>query len=135
MYPDEVGRAKIVCFIGVLHVEMTSQECGGKLLGGSGWERMFSLAKVFTPGVAVSLLAGKHVKRTRYAYQLTLAWLHVLKVQAYDEYCHEGYGPHVTLEMWEKELVRNYPTICYWTTMREFLLINCRFVRGHRSGD
>ena len=55
---------------------------------------MFSLAKVFTPGVAASLLGGSHVKRTRYSYQLTLAWFHVLKVQAYKEYCQTGYGPH-----------------------------------------
>ena len=26
------------------------------------------------------------------------------------------------------------PTICYWTTVREYLLINCRFIRGQRVG-
>jgi len=45
----------------------------------------------FTPGVATSLLGGKHVKRTRYAYQLTLARRNTLRMQAYDEYCHDGY--------------------------------------------
>lgn len=64
--------------------------------------KMFSLANVFTTGAAASLLAGKHIKRARYAYQLTLAWFHVLKVQAYDEYCSEVYGPHEAMEMWEK---------------------------------
>ena len=58
--------------------------------------------KVFTFGIARSLLVGKHVKRTRYAYQLTLAWLHVLKVKAYNEYCQEEWGPHESVEMWEK---------------------------------
>ena len=85
--------------MGLLHIEMTSQECGGKLLAGSGWERMFSIANVFTPGVATFLLDGKHVRRTRYAYQLTLTWL---RMQAYDEYCHDGYGPHEPIEMCEK---------------------------------
>ncbi|KAF4094513.1 hypothetical protein G5714_024591 [Onychostoma macrolepis] len=62
-FPDEVGESKIVCFMGFLHIEMMSQECGGKLLAGSGWDRMFALAKIFNTGVAASLLSGKHVKR------------------------------------------------------------------------
>jgi hypothetical protein len=90
-YTDEVGESKMVCLMGFLHIEMTSQECGGKLLAGSGWEQMFSLAKVFRPGVAACLLGGKHVKRTRYSYQLTLAWLHRVKVQRHTEYCHGNY--------------------------------------------
>lgn len=135
MYPNEVGESKMVCLIGFLHVEMTLQDCGGKLLAGSGWERMFSMAKIFTTGVASSLLAGKHIKRTRYAYHLTLAWLHVLELQAYNAYCHDGYGPHEPIEMWEKRLISNAPTICYWMIVREYLLLNCRFVRGQRVGD
>jgi len=130
VYPDEVGETRMVSFMGLLHIEMTSQECGGKLLAGSGWERMFSIANIFTPGVGSSLLGGKHVKRTRYAYQLTLAWLNTLRIQAYDEYCHDGYGPHEPIEMWEKRLISNAPTICYWTTVRDYMLIQCRFVRG-----
>ena len=86
---------------------MTSQDCGGKLLTASGWDRMFSLAGIFTTCIATSLLAGRHVKRTRYAYQLTPAWLHVLKVQAYDHYCRDGHGPHEPMEMWEKRLFSN----------------------------
>ena len=116
-YPDEVGESKMVCFMGFLRIEMKSQECGGKLLDGSSWDQMFSLANVFTTGVAASLLGGKHVKRTWYAYLLTLAWLYELKAQAYDKYCGEGYGPHEPMEIWEKQL-SNAPTICYWTTVR-----------------
>lgn len=44
-YKDEVGETKMVCFMGFLHVEMVSQECGGNLLAGSGWDRMFSKRK------------------------------------------------------------------------------------------
>ena len=39
-FPDEVGETKMVCFMGFLHIEMASQQCGGKLLAGSSWERM-----------------------------------------------------------------------------------------------
>ena len=128
-FPDEVGESKMVCFMGFPHIEMASQKCGGKLLAGSGLERLFSLAKVFTP----TLLGGSHVKRTRYSYQLTLAWLHVLKVQAYNEYCQIGYGPHEPMEMWEKRLTAIAPTVCYRTTVPDYLLISCRFVRGQRA--
>ena len=134
-YPDEVGESKMVCFMGFLHVEIVSQECGGNLLAGSWWDLMFFQAKDFTSGVTVSILGGKHVKRTRYAYQLTLVWLHALRVQAYNEYCQEEWGPHVSMEMWEKNLAGKSLTICYWTTMRDYLLTNYRFVRGQRMGD
>ena len=43
------------------------------------------------------------------------------------------YGPE-PMEIWEKRHVNNVPTICYWTTVREYLLINCRFIRGQRVG-
>ena len=121
--------------MGFLHVEMTSQECGGKLLDGSGWDRMFTKANVFTTGVAASLLGSKHIKRTWYAYQLTLAWLYELKVQAYEDYCGEGYRPHEPMEIWEKRLICNAPTIAYWTTVRDYLLINCHFVQDQRVGN
>ena len=97
----------MVCFMGFLHVEIVSQECGGNLLAGSGWDLMFFQAKVFTSGVTLSILGGKHVKRTRYAYQFTLAWLHALWVQAYNEYCQDEWGPHVSMEMWEKTWQEN----------------------------
>ena len=104
---------------------MISQECGGKLLAGSGWDKMFAPAKIFNTGVAASLLSGKYLKLTQYAYQLTLAWLHVLKLQAYEEYCQEGYGPHESMEIWESRLRNNAPTASYWLTVRDYLMINC----------
>ena len=75
-FPDEIGESTMVCFVGFIHTEMASQQYGGKLLAKSGWGWTFSLA----PGVAASLLGSSHVKRTQYSYQLTLAWLHALKV-------------------------------------------------------
>ena len=84
--PDEVGFTKIVCIMGFLHLEMCNQECGRKLMGDSGWVEIFSIAGIFTPGVCNSLLGGKHVRRTRYAYELTLLWLSIMKDRAWDQY-------------------------------------------------
>ena len=99
MFQQEVGKDKIVCFMGLLHVEMASQECAEKLLAGSGWDRMFNLAKIYLPGIASSLLGGHHVKRSRYAYQLTLAWLHTMKHLAYHDNCKKVNGPCESMEM------------------------------------
>ena len=49
-------------------MRMDSQKCGGKLLANSGWDQMYSLAKVFNSGVTASLLRCRHIKRTRYSY-------------------------------------------------------------------
>ena len=60
---------------------------GGKLwldLAGRGcspWQKSSPLV--------LQHLSGSHVKCTRHLYQLTLAWLNVLKVQAYSEYCRQ----------------------------------------------
>ncbi len=108
----------MVSFMGILHILMASQECGGRLLG-SGW--MFSTPTFFTPGVAISLLGGKHVNRTRYAHQLTLAWLNTLKMQAYHEYGHDG-------ELWERGLVSSHNLLL--TTVRDYMLISCAIRAG-----
>ena len=93
-------------------------------MGGSGWERMFHLAKIFTLGVVASLLGGKHVKRTRRAYLLTSAWLEILTRNA----CHcishcqcgvngtdTGFSPHAT--HWKT--VHMYTKNCSSATVNE----------------
>ncbi|KAL8588046.1 hypothetical protein ACOMHN_061212 [Nucella lapillus] len=135
VFPEEVGEQNMVSFMGLLHVEMTAQECGGKLLAGSGWDRMFCLSKIYETGVAASLLGGKHVKHTRHAYHLTLAWLHLLEIEAYEEYCNAGFGPFEPMVVWERRLFINAPTAFFWITVREYLSLMCRIVKGQRLGD
>ena len=101
IYPEEVGYDKMINFIGLLHMEMCDQEVGGKITGGSGWEDIFSISGVFTPGVCSSLLGGKHVKRTRYSYELTLLWLSIMKNRAWEAY-QETVGPHLLKHDWGK---------------------------------
>ena len=134
VYPDEVGVTKIVIMLGMLHLEMATQECGGRLLGGSGWELMFLEAGIYQSGVCNSLLGGKHVKRTRYAYELTLVWLEIMKRHSYEEYL-TVLGPHEPIDIWEKRLDDNCPTVNFWITVRTFLKCYLRFIRGQRTGD
>ena len=137
--PEEVGTDKIVCVMGMLHIEMAAQECGGVILAGSGWESVFTASNIFTTGVAASLLGGKHVKRTRNAYHLTLAWLHILECQAYSAYMEEscsGLNDVVEpMDVWEQRMCRLCPTFCFWVTIKRFLLLVCRFVRGQRQAN
>ena len=120
MYPEEVGESQIVSLMGFLHIEMASQECGGKLLAGSGWQRIFVQLQVFTNSTAKSLLGGTHVKRTRYAYHLTLAFLHELKLEAYNEYLDASIGPHEPIDIWEERISTQAPTILYWKTVMDY---------------
>lgn len=54
---------------------------------------MFFQANGYTSGVTLSFVLDMF-QRNWYSYQLTLALLHVLEMQAYDEYCEDGYEPH-----------------------------------------
>ena len=102
---------------------------------GSGWERLFVKAKIHTHGVAVSLLGGHKVKETRQSYLVTLAWLEVLRYRAYEASC-TGQGPHLSFEMWEKNLFSLSPTAKYWgNTVRDFLLRYISFIRSQRVGN
>ncbi len=98
--PDEIGESKMVCLMGFPTLRWHLKNVWEP----TSWIWMGSdvlLANIFTPGVATSLLSGRHVKRTWYSYQVTLAWVHILKVQEYHEFCQSGYSPH---ETWLKDL-------------------------------
>ena len=135
LFSDDVGEDKFVCMLGMLHTEMVLQECGGQLMGGSGWENMFHMAGIFPPGVSNSLLGGSHIKRTRHAYMLTVAWIHILEQRSYQDYLQRSIAPYEPFEIWKKRLLKNSPTFKYWTTCKNFLLLACRFIRGQRSGN
>ena len=66
----------------------------GNLLAGSGCDKVLAAAGVLTSGHPSSALGDSHVKRTRYAHQVSLASLHILKLEAYQQYNSEN-GPSV----------------------------------------
>lgn len=147
LYPEEMKQH--VLFMGLLHFEMALQEVGGSLMGDSGWENMFVLAGIFTPGVAKSLLSGNNIKRTRYAYQLTICWINIVLYKAYQQYLKSSeYGPFETYDVWEARLrdpkpcgpddgqvTFQCPTFRVWITYRNFLMLYFHFIRGQREGN
>ena len=113
---------------------MAIQGAAGKFLAGSGWDKLLSKSNVLTSGRASSALADSHVKRTRYAHQVSLAALHLLKLHTYGMYSDE-YGPIEPFDIWDSRLYAGAPTFRYWNDVYEIELLMCRFVRAQREGD
>ena len=64
--------------IGGLRIEMATMSMIGDWLKGSGWNELITAAQIFTTGTCEGLLSESHVKKTRYAHQVTAAALHIL---------------------------------------------------------
>ena len=88
-WPDAFGEGKFVVMLGGLHLEMAALKTIGKLLDGSGWTDALTIADVYSSGKADSCLQASHVKRTRYAHQVTLATLAKLQEDEFIKYKEE----------------------------------------------
>ena len=113
-----------------------SMKCSfGKLVGGSGWETLFHDAKIYESGICASLLGGKFIKRTIYAYELTLVWLDLMGKRAFKHYNYlQQSGPHDPFQVWE-DIAATCPTIKFWVLVRDYLLAYMVFIRGQRSAN
>ena len=81
-WPD-LGEKSFVVMLGGLHIEMVVLSMLGKWLDGSGWSGALVEAGITTSGKAKALISASHVKRTRYAHQVTAAFLHILQDTGY----------------------------------------------------
>ena len=71
-FPDALGEDNLVVIMGALHIEDKMHLMIGKLLRDTGWATILSQAEVLTSGRAQSTLNEHHIKRTRYAHQVSL---------------------------------------------------------------
>ena len=120
--------------MGALHIEDKMHLMIGKLLRDSGWATILSHAQVLTSGRAQSALNEHHIKRTRYAHQVSLMSLYLLKQTAYSEYCENVMGPPESFDMWDKRS-KTLNQFKYWSTIMELELLMTRFVRSLREGS
>ena len=81
------GGDKLVMMLGALQIEDNIHQMTGKVLRDSGGTTVLSQAQVLPSGRAQSALNEHHSKRTRYAHQLSVMYLHLLKHTAYYAYC------------------------------------------------
>ena len=77
--------------MGPLHIEMLLLSMIGDWLAGSGWCEIYKRSEISTPGRSNSFLKVKHLKRSRYADQVTLPTLVQLSWQAYQQTQHTNY--------------------------------------------
>ena len=109
----------------------------GKLLRGSGWEWAMTKADIFTSGRTASTLDENHIKRSRYAHQVSLVAFAILQDEAYSAYCisNQGKGPNDTIEMWACKQAEKHPMPFYWQLVMNKQKLLLRFVRSLREGD
>ena len=107
----------------------------GKLLRNSGWSNILTQPQVLTSGRAQSVLYEHHIKRTRYAHQISVMGLYLLRQKAYDNYCSVVEGPPESLEMWVQRSRTHKPMSMFWSTIVDLELLMCRFIRSLREGD
>ena len=74
----------------------------GKSLRDSGWTTVLTQAHILTVGRAQSVLNEHHIKRTRYAHQVSLTSLYILKQKAYFGYFANLLGLPESLKMWDE---------------------------------
>ena len=78
-HSQTLGEDKLVLMMGALHIEGKMHQMIGKLVRDSGWSDILTQAQVLTSGRAQSVLDEHHIKRTRYAHQVSLMGLYMLK--------------------------------------------------------
>ena len=129
------GGDKLVMMLGALHIEDNIHQMTGKLLRDSGGTTVLSQAQVLPSGRAQSALNEHHIKRTRYAHQLYVMYLHLLKHTAYSAYCSGVHGTPESQQVWEQLSRTENPQFKYWSSIMELELLMCRFIRSLREGD
>ena len=129
-----MGGDKLVMMLGALHIEDTIHQMTGKLLRYSGGTTVLSQAQVLQSGRAQSALNEHHIKRTRYAHQLYVMSLRLLKHTAYSAYCSAVHGTAESQQVWEQLSRTENSQFKYWPTITELELLMCRFVRSLREG-
>ena len=82
-FPDTLGEDKLVVIMGALRIENKMHLMIGKLQHDTGWATILSQAEVLTSGRAQSTLDEHHIKHTRYAHQVSLVAVYMLKQSAY----------------------------------------------------
>ena len=131
-FPTQYGEDKIVMMLGGLHIEMAVQNMIGKWLAGSGWTKMFTKAEVATSGRSESLLKSFHVKRTRYAHEVSLAALSILRNDAYNAINENN---DASLEAWMLRLCSESAQLLYWNTAIELESLLLTYVRSIRESN
>jgi len=131
-YPELYGEDRMVLMMGGLHIEMAIQNMTGKWLADSGWTDIFLKAKTATAWQCESLLKSPHVKRTRYAHEVSLASLFILRNEAYSAGTEDR---SESFESWVSRQCKESVQFLYWQTTLELESLLLNFVRSIRVSN
>ena len=102
----------------------------GDVLEGSGWVDALIKSGLGSPGVVESFLSSSHLKRTRYAHEVTACTLYSLLRQVYQESdCNSSFDDFCD------EQVKRHPQFRYWLITMQLEVILLSFVRSLRQGN
>ena len=115
--------------MGDLHTEMAFLSAIGDWFEGSGWTEIYEMSDIRTgtEGHVDSFLTGKNVKRTRYAYQVTLKVLLEFSREGFNKCSVEKHDDWINARKLEST------TALYWFTAIEMIAIIFMFVRSVRD--
>jgi hypothetical protein len=129
-FPEKYGEDKLAMMMGGLHIEKELWDCLGDLLEGIGWTTLLTEADVASSGVCNSFLHASHIMRTREAHTVTLAALHILMNEAFQDSNSE-----LPFNEWRKDMEELSPTFYFWSLVADLEMQSLMFVRSERDHD
>lgn len=135
-FPNSHGENKVLVMMGGLHIEMMIINLLGKWLLKSGWTETLANAGVASVGVAETCLTSSHVKRARYAHEVTIVALNILQEEAYKKYC-EGLPEQYKEEKaeWKKRMIAESAQFNYWNTVIQMESLLLQFIFSIRTAN
>lgn len=105
----------------------------GTWLTGSGWNEVIVSAGISTPGKTLGILKGSHIKRCRYAHEVTLTAVHILLRKAYHN--DESKVQSEAFDEWIKRKRDSIPQFQFWITTMELEALLLLFVKSIRESN
>ena len=133
LFPHYYGEDKFVIMMGGLHIEMATLSMIGDWLEGSGWSDLITTAQVFTSGTSEALLSAFHVKKSRYAHQVSVAALHLLLKTAYEK--RQTAESEESFDSWVDSARKKSAQFEYAFVTYELELLLLMFVKSIRVAD
>ncbi|KAJ8887573.1 hypothetical protein PR048_013790 [Dryococelus australis] len=119
--------------MGGLHIELAALRMAGKWLQGSGWTSLLVDAGVTSPIKADSVLKTSHIKKSRYAHEVTAAAIHILQQLAYQEHKENFTDLILSLSDWYTKMRAEQPMLQYWDIVLKIKLCILTLLRAIRE--
>ena len=136
-WPESYGEDHFVLVLGGLHIEMAGLKVIGDWHEDSGWVEALVQAKVASAGTAESFVKVCHVKRTRYAHQVTASRLHILMKKSYRQYIEslESGNEPESFKHWCDRRRQESSQFQFWYTAFQLELVIFTYIKSLRTAD